>query len=187
MHQDYARAMSDDEGLFRAAGTALEVLVRSIVRDELRKHLGSEGDYLMNIRHAPMSQGKLRRLISDGAIEGFKHGREVFVRASDFRAYVERKPVAPRRILVPEPPIDPDLDELDAMRVQAGTAPRDPEERKAFELRLARRRAGGGERAESLARAERRRIESEREWHERQERLARRAAKRAAKRTQRKG
>ena len=126
----------------------------------------------------------MRRLISGGAIEGFEDGREVFVRASAFRAYIERKPVAPQRILVLEPPIDPELDELDAMRVQVRTAPRDPEERKAFELRLARRRAGGGERAESLARAERRRVESEREWHERQERLARRAAKRAAKRTQ---
>lgn len=166
--------MADPEDFYRTAGAALQVLVRAIVRDEIRRHLGPEGDYLMNIRQAPMSRGKLMRLISMGEIEGFKHGRETFVRASDFRAYVERRPVPPRRIRVPEPAVDEEQERLDELRVGFGLVLTNPAEQRAFELRLAARRAAGGERAASLSRAEQKYQESLVKEKEREERAARR-------------
>lgn len=170
--------MVADEGFYRAAGAALDVLVRSIVRDEMRRHLGPEDERLMNIRQAPMSHGKLRQLIASGALEGFKHGRDIFVRASDFRAYVERRPVTTNRVAVPEPAVDPHEDRVDEVRVIAGLQYADPDKQRAFELRLAARRAGGGERAAALAQAERKRIEMAEAHKLQQERAQRRAAKR---------
>ena len=160
--------------MFKVAGAALEVLVRAIVRDELRAHLGPEGDYLMNVRQAPMSHQKLRRLVALGEIQGFRHGRETFIRASDFRTYVERRPVERQRIAVPEPKIDEAEDRRDEVRVAVGLQFADPKQQRAFELRLAGRRAGGGERAASLVRAEQQHRELLLKEKERQERVQRR-------------
>jgi hypothetical protein len=173
--------MDQQEELNRAAGAALEALVRALVRDELRKHLGPEGDYLMNVRQAPMSPRKLRELIARGELAGFKHGRETFIRASDFRSYIERRPVAPRKISVPEPAIDPAQDAHDDLMVVLNLVPTNPDERRAFDLRLAQRRAGGGERAASLTRAEQEREQAALEKIRREERAARRAAKKRAR------
>ena len=50
----------DQEELFRGGGNALASLVRSIVRDELRKRLRPEGDHLMDAGQTPMSARRLR-------------------------------------------------------------------------------------------------------------------------------
>jgi hypothetical protein len=92
---------------------------------------------------------------------------------------VERKPVEPRRIAVPELKVDEDEDRRDELRVAMGLAFTDPAAQRAFELRLASRRAAGGERAASLALAEQRHREYLIKERERQERAARRRANKA--------
>lgn len=168
--------MADHDALFRTAGGALEALVREIVRDELRTHLGPEGDHLINVRQAPMSARKLRSLVKAGVLVGFKHGNDTFIRASDFRAFIEGCPGLPRRTAVREPPVDEEQDRHDEIYVRCGLVPTDPEERRAMDERLARRRAGGGERAASLAQAEQARVEREEKDRIREERRARRQA-----------
>jgi hypothetical protein len=65
----------------------------------------------------------------------------------------------------------------DELNIRLGIAPKDPTERRAFEARLAQRRAEGGERAASLQKAE----EEKRRSDERAIRSKARAAKRAGK------
>lgn len=166
--------MADHEALFRTAGGALEALVREIVRDELRKHLGPEGDHLMNVRQAPMSARKLRSLVKAGVLVGFKHGHDTFIRASDFRAFIEGRPVPPRSTTLREPPVDEEQDRHDEICVRCGLVPTDPEKRRAMDERLARRRAGGGERAAALAQAEQERLDWQEKERVREERRARR-------------
>ncbi len=163
--------MNDLEDAFRAAGGIIEQLVRAIVRDELRRHLGPEADHFINVKDAPIKARKLRQLIRSGDLRGYKHGRDVLVAASDLRAFIEGRPVEPRKpIAVPEPPPNRDHDVEDELRISLGVAPADPVELRAFEARIAERRAGGGERAASLLRVEeetRRRDERERRRQER--------------------
>lgn len=170
--------MANHEALFRTAGGALEALVREIVRDELRTHLGPEGDHLMNVRQAPMTARKLRSLVKAGVLAGFKHGHDTFIRASDFRAFMEGHPAPLRRTTVREPPVNEEQDLHDELCVSVGLVPTDPVERRAFDERLARRRAAGGERAASLARAEQERRDREEKDRVREERRARRQAAR---------
>ena len=164
---------------FRGAAAAIENLVRAIVRDELRTHLGPEADHLLNVKSAPMSAVKLRRLIRAGELRGYKHGRDVFVSASDFRAFVQGRPVAPvARIAAPEPAVTREHDIEDEMRITLGVRPADPAEYRAFQARLAQRRAEGGDRAESLRRVEEEVVRSERDARRRAERAeARRRSK----------
>lgn len=162
------------DGAFRGASAAIEHLVRTIVREELRQHLGPEGDHLINVRDAPMSAGKLRALIRSEVLRGFKHGKDTFVSASEFRAFIEGRPVV-RPNQVPETPIDTSHDAEDEVMVSVGLVPRDPEKRRAFDLRLAQRRAEGGERAEALLRAEARRLELHEKYREDEARKARQA------------
>jgi hypothetical protein len=46
-----------------------------IVREKLRQHLSPEADRLLNVKSAPMSASKLRRLIRSGEVPGFGTGR----------------------------------------------------------------------------------------------------------------
>ena len=158
----------------------VEQLVREVVRDELRRHLGPEADHFLNIKSAPMKPRKLRQLIRTGELRGYKHGQDVFVAASDFRAFIRGRPVEPPRpIAVREPPPDRgrDLDLADDLSVRLGIAPKDPTERRAFEARLAQRRAEGGERAAALLRVE----EETRQREERERRRQLRPSRRAKK------
>jgi hypothetical protein len=171
--------MNDLESAFRAAGGTIEQLVRAIVRDELRRHLGPEADHFINVRSAPMKPRKLRELIRSGELKGYRHGRDVFVAASDLRAFIQGRPVeSPRPIAVPEPTATPDQDVEDDMCIKLGVAPKDPGERRAFEARLAQRRAEGGERAATLRAAE--------EWARESDERAKRKEERAARRAQKK-
>ena len=77
---------------FRGAAASVENLVRTIVREELRRHLGPEADHLLNVKSAPMSARKLRTLVRSGELRGYKHGKDTFVSASDFRAFIEAGP-----------------------------------------------------------------------------------------------
>jgi hypothetical protein len=168
--------MNDLEDAFRAAGGAIEQLVRAIVRDELRRHVGPEADHFVNVKDAPMKARKLRGLVRSGDLRGYRHGRDVFVAASELRAFIQGRPVEPPRpVTVREPPPDRELDLDDELSVRLGIAPKDPSERRAFEARLAQRRAEGGERAASLLRAE----EETRRSEERERRRRERASKRA--------
>jgi hypothetical protein len=170
--------MNDLESAFRAAGGTIEQLVRAIVRDELRCHLGPEADHFINVKDAPMKARKLRQLVRSGELRGYKHGRDVFVAASDLRAFIQGRPVEPPRPMpVREPAPNRDHDVDDELRIKLGVAPKDPTERRAFEARLAQRRAGGGERAASLRAAEEWRLESEERERRQQERAAKRAEK----------
>jgi hypothetical protein len=170
--------MNDLENAFRAAGGAIEQLVRAIVRDELRRHLGPEADHFINVKDAPMKARKLRALIRSGELRGYKHGRDVFVVASDLRSFIDGRPVErPRPIKVREPPADRSQDLSDDLSVELGIVPKDPVERRAFEARLAQRRAEGGERAASPRTAEESHLQSEERAKRRQERAARRAVK----------
>lgn len=126
--------MNDLEDAFRAAGGTIEHLVRAIVRDELRRHLGPEADHFINVKDAPMKATKLRALIRSGELRGYKHGRDVFVAASDLRAFIQGRPVEPPRpIEVREPPADRNRNQdlSDELSVQLGIAPKDPSERRA--------------------------------------------------------
>jgi hypothetical protein len=58
-----------------------------------------------------------------------------------------------------------------------GIAPKDPAERRAFEARLAARRAGGGERAASLRRTEEERLRMDARHKREKERAEKRAEK----------
>jgi len=90
--------MSPIEDAIRAAGVTVEdLVVRAVVRDELRRHLGPEADHFLNVKDAPMKASKLRRLIRSGDLRGYKHGHDVFVAASDFRAFILGRPVEPPR------------------------------------------------------------------------------------------
>ena len=181
-HNDRWSAMNSIEDAIRTAGATIEKLVRAIVRDELRRHLGPEADHFINVNDAPMKASKLRRLIRTGELRGYKHGRDVLVAASDLRAFIEGRPVEPPRpIPVREPPPLPNRDLEDDVCVTLGIVPKDPAERRAFEARLAQRRAEGGERAASLRRAE----EEGNRLEDNERRKKERAAKRAATRAQR--
>jgi hypothetical protein len=172
--------MTDLEDAFRAAGGSIEQLVRAIVRDELRRHLGPAADHFINVKEAPMKARKLRNLIRSGELRGYQHGRDVLVSASDLRAFIQGRPVPPPRpIEAREPRRDPDQDSEDDLSIQLGVVPKDPSERRAFEARLAQRRAEGGERAASLRAAE--------EWNRQSEERARRKQERAARRAAKKG
>ena len=48
----------------------------------------AEADHLLNMKSAPMSARKLRALVRSGDLRGYKHGKDTFVSASDFRAFV---------------------------------------------------------------------------------------------------
>jgi hypothetical protein len=168
--------MNDLEDAFRAAGGTIEQLVRAIVRDELRRHLGPEADHFVNIKGAPMKATKLLSLIRSGELRGYKHGRDVFVAASELRAFIQGRPVEPPRpIPVQDPPPNGNMDLDDELSVRLGIAPKDPSERRAFEPRLAQRRAEGGEWAASLLRAEEETRRSAERGRRRQERAAQRA------------
>jgi helix-turn-helix protein len=169
------------DAAIRGAAAAIEHLVRVLVRDELRRHLGPESEQLINVNSAPMSARKLRELIRAGELPGFKRGRDTFVRVSDFRSWIEGRPVEPRRFAVPEPVADPDIDASDELMVSIGLVPSDPVERRAFEVRLAQRRAEGGERAAALERAERERVEAEARQRRKEETRRKRAAKKKSK------
>ena len=172
--------MNDLEDAFRAAGGTIEHLVRAIVRDELRRHLGPEAEHFVNVNAAPMKARKLRSLIRSGELRGYKHGRDVFVSASELRAFIEGRPVEPASpLVVPEPLKEPNQDLGDDLSVQLGIAPKDPSERRAFEARLAQRRAEGGERAATLRAAE--------DWRRQSDERAKRQQERAAKRAEKKG
>lgn len=169
MDQSFERA-------FSSASAAIEHLIRAIVREELRQHLGPEADHLINVKTAPMSARKLRALIRSGELRGFKHGKDTFISASEFRAFIEGRPIkAPDPIQVSAPPVDTSEDVTDEILVTIGMVPTDPDKRRAFELRLAQRRAEGGPRAASLQRAEAERIRLEQKRKEDQARKARRA------------
>ncbi|MGD0679572.1 MAG: hypothetical protein ABSC94_29640 [Polyangiaceae bacterium] len=60
------------EDAFRGAGASTENLDRTIVREELRHHLGPEADHLINVKSAPMSARKLRALVRSGELRGYK-------------------------------------------------------------------------------------------------------------------
>jgi hypothetical protein len=170
--------MNPIDDAIRAAGATIEQLVRAVVRDELRRHLGPEADHFINVKDAPMKARKLRGLIRSGELRGYKHGRDVFVAASELRAFVQGRPVEPPKpIAVPEPPHHGDHD-LDDLRIKLGVAPADPLERRAFEARLAQRRADGGERAATLRAAE--------EWCRQSDERAKRQQERAARRAEKK-
>jgi len=163
------------EDAFTSAAASIENLVRTIVREELRQHLGPEADHLINVRAAPSAR-KLRALIRSGAIRGYKHGRDVFVAASDFRAFIEGRPVErPKPVVVTEPHPDAEHDMQDDLRIQMGFVPADPDERRQFEVRIARRRSEGGERAATLRQAERERDQMEEHLRVKEERRVRRA------------
>jgi hypothetical protein len=171
--------MTDLEDAFRAAGGSIEQLVRAIVRDELRRHLGPEADHFINVKDAPMKATKLRSLIRSGELRGYKHGRDVLVAASDLRAFIQGRPVPPPRpIEAREPLRDRDQDSEDELSIKLGIVPRNPSEHRAFEARLAQRRAEGGERAATLRAAE--------EWNRQSEERAKRQQERAAKRAEKK-
>jgi hypothetical protein len=162
----------------RAAGGSIEQLLRAIVRDELRRHLGPEADHFINVKNAPMKASKLRQVIRAGELRGYKHGRDVFVAASDLRAFIQGRPFEPSRpVVVPEPRPDREHDLSDELSVELGIVPKDPGERRAFEARLAQRRAEGGERAASLRAAEESRHQSDERAKRRQERAAKRVEK----------
>jgi hypothetical protein len=166
------------EEAFRAAAGSIEHLVRTMVREELRKHLGPEADHLVNVKSGPMSARKLRELVRSGDLRGFKHGKDTFISASEFRAFIEQRPVPPpARIAAPHPPVDPDQDGVDDVFVTVGLVPTDPAERRAFDARLAQRRAEGGERAATLRQAE---VERDR-LNEKQKRDEERRARREKK------
>lgn len=170
--------MNPIEDAIRTAGATVEDLVRAVVRDELRRHLGPEADHFLNVKDAPMKASKLRRLIRAGDLRGYKHGHDVFVAASDFRAFILGRPVEPPRpIAVREPPTGPNIDLEDDLSVMLGIAPKDPAERRAFEARLAARRAGGGERAASLRRTEEERLRMDARHKREKERAEKRAEK----------
>jgi hypothetical protein len=166
------------EDAFRGAAGSIEHLVRTIVREELRNHLGPEADHLINVKSGPMSARKLRQLVRSGDLRGYKHGKDTFISASEFGAFIERRPVPPpARITTPDPAADPDQDGVDDVFVTLGYVPTDPAERRAFDARLARRRAEGGEGAATLRHAEAERVRLD-EKHERdEERRLRRAEK----------
>ena len=152
--------------------------MRAIVRDELRRHLGPEADHFINVKDAPMKARKLRSLIRSGELRGYKHGRDVLVAASDLRAFIQGRPVPPPRpIGAREPVRDLDQDSEDELSIKLGIVPKDPSERRAFEVRLAQRRAEGGERAATLRAAEEWSRQSEERSRRQEERRARRAAK----------
>lgn len=166
------------EDAFRAAGGTIEHLVRVVVRDELRRHLGPEADHFINVKDAPMKASKLRRLVRAGELRGFRHGHDLFISAADFRAFIQGRPAPPPKpIVAPEPTPSRDEDLDDELNVSLGIAPKDPMKRRAFEARLAQRRAAGGERAASLQKAE----EEKRRSDERAMRSKERAASRAQK------
>jgi hypothetical protein len=182
-HEDRCQAMNTIEDAIRTAGVTIEQLVRAVVRDELRRHLGPEADHFINVKDAPMKASKLRQLVRAGELRGYKHGRDVLVSASDFRAFIQGHPVEPPRpIPAHEPPRPPPNQDLaDDLSVTLGIVPKDPLERRAFEARLAQRRAEGGARAASLRHAE----EEGRRMEDDERRKKERAEKRAAKKTQR--
>lgn len=157
--------------------------MRALVREEVRRHFGSPVAELVNVRDAPMSANKLRRLIRNGERRGFKHGRDTFVRASELRGVVERQPAPVLKPAMPEPMFDPEQDGMDEMSIRFGVEPADLAEARAFHARLAARRAAGGERAAGLVEAERWR----REFEEDQKRKEQRAATRAANKARRAG
>jgi hypothetical protein len=137
-----------------------------------------KADHFLNVKDAPMKASKLRRLIRAGDLRGYKHGHDVFVAASDFRAFILGRPVEPPRpIAVREPPTGPNIDLEDDLSVMLGIAPKDPAERRAFEARLAARRAGGGERAASLRRTEEERLRMDARHKREKERAEKRAEK----------
>jgi len=60
------------EEAFRGAAASIENVVRTIVREELRQHLGPEADHLLNVKSAPMRARKLRALVRSGDLRGYK-------------------------------------------------------------------------------------------------------------------
>lgn len=173
--------MTNIDDAFRGAAASIEHLVRTIVRDELRQHLGPEGDQLINVKNGPMSVNKLRRLVRSGELQGFKQGRDTFISASALRAFIEKRPVPnPKAVVVPEPPVSSEQDGLDDVMIELGLVPTDPAEHRAFDLRQAQRRAEGGPRGAALAKAEKGRDELEESQRRREERQRRRDTKKAA-------
>ena len=125
-----------------------------------------------------MKARKLRSLVRSGELRGYQHGRDLFVAASELRAFIQGRPVEPTRpIVVREPLNDRSQDLGDDLSVELGIAPKDPVERRAFEARLARRRAEGGERVATLQAAEDRRRQSDERAKRQQDRAAKRAEK----------
>ena len=123
-----------------------------------------------------MSAGKLRALVRSGKLQGYKHGKDTFISASDFRAFIEGRPVErPEPLVVPEPHPDTEHDIQDELMVAMNFEPTDPVECREFHARVARRRAEGGERAASLLKAE----EDHRQFLEKQRRKEAARAKRA--------
>jgi hypothetical protein len=170
------------DNAIRGAAGAIEHLVRTLVRDEIRKHLDPEADQLINVKNGPMSPNKLRRLVRTGELRGFKQGRDVFISASEFRAYVEKHPVPPlSRVVAPDPVVTREQDLEDEVRTSLGVVPADPAEHRAFETRLARRRAEGGERTASLQRAYEERDRIEESIRQREERRRKREERRRLK------
>jgi hypothetical protein len=163
---------------FRGAAASIENLIRTIVREELRHHLGPEADHLINVKSAPMSARKLRALIRSGELRGYRHGKDTFVSASEFRAFIEGRPVQrPKPLAVAEPNPDSEHDARDDVMVTLRIVPKDPEERRVFEARIARRRAEGGERAATLHHAEQERVRMDEDAKRSEERRVRRAEK----------
>jgi hypothetical protein len=176
--------MTAIEDAFRGTAASIENLVRAIVRDELRRHLGPEADHLINVKTAPMSARKLRSLIRSGELRGFKHGKDTFISATEFRSFIEGHPApVPKPLSVPEPPPDTEQDSMDDLMVTVNLVPTDPAERRAFETRLAQRRAEGGPRAAALRAAELERDRDAEKAKQSAERAARRAAKKGRPRT----
>jgi hypothetical protein len=123
-----------------------------------------------------MKARKLRALIRAGELRGYKHGRDVFIAASELRAFIQGRPVEPPKpIAVRKPSPNRDVAQEDELTVKLGLVPTDPTERRAFEARLAQRRAEGGKRAATLRAAEEWCRQSDERARRRQERATRRA------------
>jgi hypothetical protein len=140
--------------------------------------MSSSAAYALNVKSAPMSARKLRALVRSGDLRGYKHGKDTFISASDFRAFIEGRPVQrPKPLGVAEPHPDSEHDAQDDIMVTLNLVPTDPEERRVFEARIARRRGEGGERAATLRHAEQERVRMDEDARRREERRARRAEK----------
>jgi hypothetical protein len=111
------------EDAFRGAAASIENLMRAIVRDELRQHLGPEADHLLNVKTAPMSARKLRYLIRSGELHGFRHGKDTFISASEFRSFIEGHPAPPPKPLSVVEPRGVGDEPADSQTLQPGAFP----------------------------------------------------------------